>query len=198
MHDVRRRSGYSFYAHADLLGARQGRLPGIILYLTLSTPGVWRAHVTVVIGLSSRYSAAIGWPLPTSLLYLDVFWAAELAVAVPPGRHPLPSCSASRPSSLSRKQRTRRDHSAGQTELARRRMTAEHDRKRIKSFCGAKPTQKVQRIKSFCGAKPTQKVQRIKSFCGAKPTQKVRWTNAEVEVWAGLYGDFTADAWRLD
>ena len=55
-----------------------------------------------------------------------------------------------------------------------------------------------QRIKSFCGAKPTQKVQRIKSFCGAKPTQKVRWTNAEVEVWAGLYGDFTADAWRLD
>jgi hypothetical protein len=39
---------------------------------------------------------------------------------------------------------------------------------------------------------------RIKSFCGAKPTQKVRWTNAEVEVWAGLYGDFTADAWRLD
>jgi hypothetical protein len=70
--------------------------------------------------------------------------------------------------------------------------------KRIKSFCGAKPTQKVQRIKSFCGAKPTQKVQRIKSFCGAKPTQKVRWTNAEVEVWAGLYEDFTADAWRLD
>jgi len=39
---------------------------------------------------------------------------------------------------------------------------------------------------------------RIKSFCGAKPTQKVRWTNAEVEVWAGLYEDFTADAWRLD
>jgi len=39
-----------------------------------------------------------------------------------------------------------------------------------------------KRIKSFCGAKPTQKVQRIKSFCGAKPTQKVRWTNAEVEV----------------
>jgi hypothetical protein len=56
----------------------------------------------------------------------------------------------------------------------------------------------AKRIKSFCGAKPTQKVQRIKSFCGAKPTQKVRWTNAEVEVWAGLYGDFTADAWRLD
>jgi len=38
--------------------------------------------------------------------------------------------------------------------------------------------------------------QRIKSFCGAKPPQKLGWTNAGRWEWWERYGDFTEDAQR--
>ena len=37
-------------------------------------------------------------------------------------------------------------------------------------------------------------LQRIKSFCGAKPPQKLRWTNAGRRAACRRYGDFSRDA----
>ena len=63
---------YSFYTLRVLLGAAEaGFFPGIIYYLTLWFPGVYRARVTGLFMACIPLSAALGSPLSTSLLYLD-------------------------------------------------------------------------------------------------------------------------------
>src|SRR3954465_1898587 len=63
---------YSFYTLRVFLGAAEaGFFPGIIYYLTLWFPGVYRARVTGLFMACIPLSAAIGSPLSTSLLYLD-------------------------------------------------------------------------------------------------------------------------------
>ena len=63
---------YSFYTIRVFLGAAEaGFFPGIIYYLTLWFPGVYRARVTGLFMACIPLSAAIGSPLSTSLLYLD-------------------------------------------------------------------------------------------------------------------------------
>jgi ACS family tartrate transporter-like MFS transporter len=63
---------YSFYTLRMLLGAAEaGFFPGIIYYLTLWFPGVYRARVTGLFMACIPLSAALGSPLSTSLLYLD-------------------------------------------------------------------------------------------------------------------------------
>ena len=63
---------YSFYAIRVFLGAAEaGFFPGIIYYLTLWFPGVYRARVTGLFMACIPLSAAIGSPLSTSLLYLN-------------------------------------------------------------------------------------------------------------------------------
>ncbi len=63
---------YSFYSMRVFLGAAEaGFFPGIIYYLTLWFPGVYRARVTGLFMACIPLSAAIGSPLSTSLLYLD-------------------------------------------------------------------------------------------------------------------------------
>jgi MFS transporter, ACS family, tartrate transporter len=63
---------YSFYTIRVLLGAAEaGFFPGIIYYMTLWFPGVYRARVTGLFMACIPLSAAIGSPLSTSLLYLD-------------------------------------------------------------------------------------------------------------------------------
>jgi len=66
------RGEYSFYTIRVFLGAAEaGFFPGIIYYLTLWFPGVYRARVTGLFMACIPLSAAIGSPLSTSLLYLD-------------------------------------------------------------------------------------------------------------------------------
>jgi ACS family tartrate transporter-like MFS transporter len=63
---------FSFYTLRVLLGAAEaGFFPGIIYYLTLWFPGVYRARVTGLFMACIPLSAALGSPLSTSLLYLD-------------------------------------------------------------------------------------------------------------------------------
>ena len=63
---------YSFYTLRVLLGAAEaGFFPGIIYYLPLWFPGVYRARVTGLFMACIPLSAALGSPLSTSLLYLD-------------------------------------------------------------------------------------------------------------------------------
>jgi ACS family tartrate transporter-like MFS transporter len=63
---------YSFYTIRVFLGAAEaGFFPGIIYYLTMWFPGVYRARVTGLFMACIPLSAAIGSPLSTSLLYLD-------------------------------------------------------------------------------------------------------------------------------
>ena len=63
---------YSFYAMRVFLGAAEaGFFPGIIFYLTMWFPGVYRARVTGLFMACIPLSSAIGSPLSTSLLYLD-------------------------------------------------------------------------------------------------------------------------------
>src|ERR1700732_4111197 len=63
---------YSFYTLRVFLGAAEaGFFPGIIYYLTLWFPGVYRARVTGLFMACIPLSAALGSPLSTSLLYLD-------------------------------------------------------------------------------------------------------------------------------
>jgi ACS family tartrate transporter-like MFS transporter len=63
---------YSFYTIRVFLGAAEaGFFPGIIYYLTLWFPGVYRARVTGLFMACIPLSAAIGSPLSTSLLYLN-------------------------------------------------------------------------------------------------------------------------------
>jgi len=63
---------FSFYTLRVLLGAAEaGFFPGIIYYLTLWFPGVYRARVTALFMACIPLSAALGSPLSTSLLYLD-------------------------------------------------------------------------------------------------------------------------------
>jgi MFS transporter, ACS family, tartrate transporter len=63
---------YSFYTLRVFLGAAEaGFFPGIIYYLTMWFPGVYRARVTGLFMACIPLSAAIGSPLSTSLLYLD-------------------------------------------------------------------------------------------------------------------------------
>ena len=63
---------YSFYTIRVFLGAAEaGFFPGIIYFLTLWFPGVYRARVTGLFMACIPLSAAIGSPLSTSLLYLD-------------------------------------------------------------------------------------------------------------------------------
>jgi MFS family permease len=73
---------YSFYTIRVFLGAAEaGFFPGIIYYLTLWFPGVYRARVTGLFMACIPLSAAIGSPL----------WhprPQRLAVAVPAGRPP--------------------------------------------------------------------------------------------------------------
>jgi ACS family tartrate transporter-like MFS transporter len=63
---------YSFYTMRVFLGAAEaGFFPGIIYYLTMWFPGVYRARVTGLFMACIPLSAAVGSPLSTSLLYLD-------------------------------------------------------------------------------------------------------------------------------
>ena len=63
---------FSFYTLRVLLGAAEaGFFPGIIYYLTLWFPGVYRARVTGLFMACIPLFAALGSPLSTSLLYLD-------------------------------------------------------------------------------------------------------------------------------
>jgi MFS family permease len=66
---------YSFYLIRILLGlAEAGFFPGIIFYLTLWFPSVYRARIVGMLMAASPISSAIGAPVSAQILNLDGLW----------------------------------------------------------------------------------------------------------------------------